>query len=71
MPPAASRPIARLGRLLVQMAGAEIPPLNDVVQSFSVEQDHVLARLKLPRERLATLLCPLLLVDQLLVLVVY
>ena len=51
VPSVISRQLTRFGRFMLQMAGAEIPPLDDVVQSFSVEQDHVLARLKLPRER--------------------
>jgi hypothetical protein len=48
LPEAAGRPIANLARFLLRIRGAEVPPLDDVVQSFSTERNILTAKLRLP-----------------------
>ena len=48
LPAAAGRPLASLVRRILRMRGAQIPPLDEVVESFSVERAHLLARVRLP-----------------------
>ena len=47
-PKTAGRPLAKLVRVILRMKGAEIPPLDELVQTFSVKQDYVLAKVRLP-----------------------
>jgi hypothetical protein len=48
LPAAAGRPLAKLARWGLRAKGAEIPPLDEMVESFVVERDLVRAQVKLP-----------------------
>ena len=48
LPTSAGRLLARLARSTLRMRGAEIPPLDQVVQSFTVNPDHLMAEVRLP-----------------------
>lgn len=49
-PVAAGRILAKLGRRYLLMRGATIPPLDKLVQGFSIGEDHVLATVDLPQK---------------------
>lgn len=47
-PPAAGRPLANLVRSILRLRGADVPPIDDVVQGFSTERSYLTARIMLP-----------------------
>jgi len=47
LPTAAGRLLANLARSILRMRGAEIPPLDEVVKSFSINRGHVVAKVSL------------------------
>jgi hypothetical protein len=49
-PTGSGRLLANLTRYALQLRGAEIPPLDDVVQSFRIEGDQLLATVRLPSD---------------------
>lgn len=48
LPAAAGRPLANFARWALRAKGADIPPLDAMFESFTVEKDHLRARVKLP-----------------------
>ena len=48
LPTAAGRLLADLVRSTLRLKGAEIPPLDEVVQSFSIDLEYVVAKVALP-----------------------
>lgn len=47
-PKIAGRPLAKLARTILRLKGAEIPPLDELVQTFSIKRGYVLAKVRLP-----------------------
>jgi len=49
-PLVAGRWIAHLGRWMLRLRGADIPPLDEIVRRVSIDRQHVLAELALPKQ---------------------
>lgn len=47
-PSAAGRPLAKLGRLILRVRGADVPPIDEVVQGFSINENHLTAKIMIP-----------------------
>ena len=49
-PPVVSRWIAELGRAILRLKGATVPPLDEMVRQISINREDVLAQLALPAD---------------------
>ncbi len=47
-PPAAGRPLANLVRSILRLRGADVPPIDQIVQGFSTRKTYLTAKIMLP-----------------------